>query len=69
MSEKSPAAFVGLGVMGYPMAGHLAAMGHPMRVYNRTFSKSAQWVQGFTGVTGRLVHIRHRPKPQRERIM
>ena len=45
MSEKSPAAFVGLGVMGYPMAGHLAAKGHPMRVYNRTFSKSAQWVQ------------------------
>ena len=45
MSEKSPAAFVGLGVMGYPMAGHLAAKGHPMRVYNRTFSKSVQWVQ------------------------
>ena len=45
MSEKSLAAFVGLGVMGYPMAGHLAAKGHPMRVYNRTFSKSAQWVQ------------------------
>ena len=45
MSKKSPAAFVGLGVMGYPMAGHLAAMGHPMRVYNRTFGRSGQWIQ------------------------
>ena len=44
MSDKAAAAFVGLGVMGYPMAGHLAANGHPMRVYNRTGTKSAQWV-------------------------
>ena len=42
MSDKAAAAFVGLGVMGYPMAGHLAAKGHPMRVYNRTATKSAQ---------------------------
>lgn len=45
MSDKVAAAFVGLGVMGYPMAGHLAAKGHPMRVYNRTATKSAQWAQ------------------------
>ena len=37
-------AFLGLGVMGYPMAGHLAAAGHRVTVYNRTAAKSAQWV-------------------------
>ncbi len=36
--------FVGLGVMGYPMAGHLQAAGHPMTVYNRTASKAEAWV-------------------------
>ena len=33
-------AFVGLGVMGYPMAGHLKAAGHEVTVYNRTTEKS-----------------------------
>jgi len=45
--ESIPArdvAFLGLGVMGYPMAGHLAAAGHRVTVYNRTAAKSAQWV-------------------------
>ena len=37
-------AFIGLGVMGYPMAGHLAAKGHSVTVYNRTESKAAAWV-------------------------
>ncbi|MDE1974632.1 MAG: NAD(P)-dependent oxidoreductase [Hyphomicrobiales bacterium] len=38
-------AFVGLGVMGYPMAGHLAAKGgHAVTVYNRTGAKAAAWV-------------------------
>ncbi|MYA06797.1 MAG: NAD(P)-dependent oxidoreductase [Holophagales bacterium] len=37
-------AFVGLGVMGYPMAGHLAAAGHRVTVYNRTAAKAEQWV-------------------------
>jgi len=37
-------AFLGLGVMGYPMAGHLAAAGHRVTVYNRTAAKAAQWV-------------------------
>ena len=36
-------AFVGLGVMGYPMAGHLAAKGYDVVVYNRTASKAADW--------------------------
>ena len=37
-------AFVGLGVMGYPMAGHLAAKGHEVMVYNRTTARAEQWV-------------------------
>ena len=37
-------AFLGLGVMGFPMAGHLAAKGHEVTVYNRTFAKAeASW--------------------------
>jgi len=38
------AAFVGLGVMGYPMAGHLAAAGHDVTVFNRSPEKSRRWV-------------------------
>lgn len=56
MSDKAAAAFVGLGVMGYPMAGHLAAKGHPMRVYNRTATKSAQWAQEHGGAGGGSAH-------------
>ena len=37
-------AFVGLGVMGYPMAGHLQAAGHEVTVYNRTTARAEQWV-------------------------
>ncbi len=37
-------AFLGLGVMGYPMAGHLAAAGHEVCVYNRTTAKAEGWV-------------------------
>ena len=37
-------AFLGLGVMGYPMAGHLVRAGHRVCVYNRTAAKAAQWV-------------------------
>jgi len=37
-------AFVGLGVMGYPMAGHLAAAGHEVTVYNRTAARAEDWV-------------------------
>ena len=36
--------FLGLGVMGYPMAGHLAAAGHDVIVYNRTATKAQAWV-------------------------
>ena len=45
--EPTPArrvAFLGLGVMGYPMAGHLAHAGHAVTVYNRTPAKAQSWV-------------------------
>ena len=42
-------AFLGLGVMGFPMAGHLAQAGHSVTVYNRTQPKSAAWVTEFGG--------------------
>ena len=37
-------AFLGLGVMGYPMAGHLKAAGHDVTVYNRSVAKAESWV-------------------------
>jgi len=37
-------AFIGLGVMGFPMAGHLAAKGHQLTVYNRTATTAQEWV-------------------------
>ena len=42
-------AFLGLGVMGYPMAGHLARAGHDVTVYNRTAAKAAKWVEQHGG--------------------
>ena len=42
-------AFIGLGVMGYPMAGHIARGDHDLTVYNRTASKADQWVAEFGG--------------------
>ncbi len=42
-------AFIGLGVMGYPMAGHLARKGHYVTVYNRTAAKAATWVKQYGG--------------------
>lgn len=43
-------AFIGLGVMGYPMAGHLAKAGHEVRVYNRSPEKAKAWVQDYAGL-------------------
>src|SRR5690606_4506725 len=45
-------AFLGLGVMGYPMAGHLARAGHSVTVYNRTTSKSIAWCAEYTSASG-----------------
>jgi len=44
-------AFLGLGVMGYPMAGHLAKAGHQVTVYNRTPARAAQWVAQHGGTS------------------
>ncbi len=42
-------AFLGLGVMGFPMAGHLALAGHQVTVYNRSPAKAQAWVEEFKG--------------------
>jgi len=42
-------AFVGLGVMGYPMAGFLVSTGHDVTVYNRTRSKADEWCEAYSG--------------------
>ena len=42
-------AFIGLGVMGYPMAGYLAKNGHDVTVYNRTAAKADAWCQEYGG--------------------
>jgi 3-hydroxyisobutyrate dehydrogenase len=46
-------AFLGLGVMGFPMAGHLAAKGHEVTVYNRTFAKAEEWTKKHKGSAAR----------------
>jgi 3-hydroxyisobutyrate dehydrogenase len=42
-------AFIGLGVMGFPMAGHLARAGHEVCVFNRTAEKSKRWAETYGG--------------------
>ncbi len=52
--EPTPArrvAFLGLGVMGHPMAGHLARAGHSATVYNRSPAKAAAWAAEYAGAT------------------
>ena len=49
---RTRVAFLGLGVMGYSMAGHLALAGHQVTVYNRTASKSIAWCAEYPGATG-----------------
>ena len=44
-------AFIGLGVMGYPMAGHLKNGGHDVTVYNRTTAKAEKWVAEYGGAS------------------
>ena len=53
-------AFLGLGVMGYPMAGHLALAGHQVTVYNRTAAKAAAWCGEFAQTAG----ARHAATPR-----
>ena len=47
--SKVSVAFIGLGVMGYPMAGHLAKAGYETRVYNRTTAKAEKWCEEYGG--------------------
>jgi 3-hydroxyisobutyrate dehydrogenase len=47
----SKVAFIGLGVMGYPMAGHLHKAGHAVTVYNRTAAKAQAWQKQYGGNT------------------
>jgi 3-hydroxyisobutyrate dehydrogenase len=47
--SNTTVAFIGLGVMGYPMAGHLSKKGFVTRVYNRNAEKSAEWIKEYTG--------------------
>src|ERR1700749_5144477 len=52
IAQMAKVAFLGLGVMGYPMAGHLVAKGgHEVTVYNRTPAKAKQWAEKFKGKT------------------
>ena len=46
-------AFLGLGVMGAPMAGHLQKAGHEVTVYNRTFAKAEAWAQTYGGAAAK----------------
>src|SRR5262249_29990953 len=52
VTDMAKVAFLGLGVMGFPMAGHLVKKGgHEVTVYNRTAAKSKQWAEKFGGKT------------------
>uniref|UniRef100_UPI0040476EBD NAD(P)-dependent oxidoreductase n=2 Tax=Yoonia sp. TaxID=2212373 RepID=UPI0040476EBD len=50
-------AFLGLGVMGYPMAGHLSAAGHDVTVYNRTTAKAEAWVAQHGGALAKTPRL------------
>jgi len=56
-------AFLGLGVMGYPMAGHLAQAGHSVTVYNRTTPKAVAWCADYIKATGQN-HIDYAGTPR-----
>ena len=52
---KTKIAFIGLGAMGFPMAGHLARAKYNVSVFNRTISKSDSWLKQFKGRKGRTI--------------
>lgn len=65
--ETTPArcvAFLGLGVMGYPMAGHLARAGHQVTVFNRTAAKAGDWCAEYAAASGQASHLQHAPTPR-----
>jgi 3-hydroxyisobutyrate dehydrogenase-like beta-hydroxyacid dehydrogenase len=49
MTEMAKVAFIGLGVMGFPMAGHLATRGHEVTVFNRTPARAQAWLEQYKG--------------------
>lgn len=49
------ASFIGLGVMGYPMAGHLVRKGYEVKVYNRTTARAKQWAEEYGGQVAETV--------------
>ena len=57
-------AFLGLGVMGYPMAGHLAAAGHQVTVYNRSPARAAKWLAEYGQAGGNSASVRCAPTPR-----
>lgn len=57
-------AFLGLGVMGYPMAGHLARAGHQVTVFNRTAAKAGDWCAEHTAAIGQASQLNHAPSPR-----
>ena len=59
-STPTHVAFLGMGVMGYPMAGHLATAGHHVTVYNRSGAKSQAWVKEFASCAG----VKHAATPR-----
>ena len=63
-AAAAPVAFLGLGVMGYAMAGHLAQAGHTVRVYNRTAAKSVAWCAEFTRANGSKDQHSHGATPR-----
>lgn len=56
VSERRTLAFIGLGVMGFPMAGHLAQAGHSVRVYNRDGAKTQAWLAAHGAHEGQGSH-------------
>jgi 3-hydroxyisobutyrate dehydrogenase-like beta-hydroxyacid dehydrogenase len=63
-STPTTVAFLGLGVMGYPMAGHLASAGHQVSVYNRTATKSQAWCAEFASAKSSQGEHRHAATPR-----
>jgi len=63
-STPTKVAFLGLGVMGYPMAGHLATADHQVTVYNRTTTKSIAWCAEFAGATSTKGSHSHASTPR-----
>ena len=55
-------AFLGLGVMGYPMAGHLARAGHHVTVYNRTAAKANDWCTDYSAAPGQTLQQADTPR-------